>query len=83
VAVSLDFQVPRTGGLILQTYLTHDVYEKNYGGHDTRLWGRFIMQVSHLALIGLPPPVGSVYQFGMSPQRRKSSDTSPADGCGG
>ena len=30
------------GGLILQTYLTHDVYEQNYGGHDTRLWGRFI-----------------------------------------
>jgi Putative MetA-pathway of phenol degradation len=31
------------GGLILQTYLTHDVYERNYGGHDTRLWGRFII----------------------------------------
>jgi hypothetical protein len=31
------------GGLILQTYLTTDVYEKNYGGHDTRLWGRMII----------------------------------------
>jgi hypothetical protein len=31
------------GGLILQTYLTTDVYEKNYGGHDTRLWGRVII----------------------------------------
>jgi hypothetical protein len=28
---------------ILQAYLTTDVYEKNYGGHDTRLWGRFII----------------------------------------
>ena len=33
------------GGLILQAYLTTDVYEKNYGGHDTRLWGRFIIPV--------------------------------------
>jgi hypothetical protein len=39
------------GGLILQTYLTTDVYEKNYGGHDTRLWGRFIMP------LWLPPAV--------------------------
>jgi hypothetical protein len=31
------------GGLILQAYLTTDVYEKNYGGHDTRLWGRVIL----------------------------------------
>jgi hypothetical protein len=31
------------GGAILQAYLTHDVYEKNYGGHDTRLWGRVIL----------------------------------------
>ena len=31
------------GGLILQAYVTTDVYEKNYGGHDTRLWGRVIL----------------------------------------
>ena len=31
------------GPVILQAYLTTDVYEKNYGGHDTRLWGRFII----------------------------------------
>jgi hypothetical protein len=29
-------------GLILQAYLTTDVYQKNYGGQDTRLWGRVI-----------------------------------------
>jgi hypothetical protein len=29
-------------GLILQAYVTTDVYEKNYGGHDTRVWGRVI-----------------------------------------
>ena len=33
------------GTVILQAYLTTDVYEKNYGGHDTRLWGRFIIPV--------------------------------------
>ena len=33
------------GPVILQAYLTTDVYEKNYGGHDTRLWGRFIIPV--------------------------------------
>jgi hypothetical protein len=31
------------GPAILQAYLTTDVYEKNYGGHDTRLWGRVIL----------------------------------------
>ena len=33
--------------------------------------------VSHLALIGLRPPDGSLHQYGMSPQRSGSSDTSP------
>jgi len=31
------------GPVILQGYLTTDVYEKNYGGHDTRIWGRIIV----------------------------------------
>jgi hypothetical protein len=31
------------GPVILQAYLTTDVYEKNYGGHDTRLWARIIV----------------------------------------
>ena len=26
------------GPAVLQTYLTRDVYQKNYGGYDTRLW---------------------------------------------
>jgi len=28
------------GPLVLQAYLTRDVYQKNYGGYDTRLWTR-------------------------------------------
>ena len=31
------------GPVILQAYLTTDVYEQNYGGNDTRLWGRIIV----------------------------------------
>jgi hypothetical protein len=31
------------GPAILQAYLTTDVYQKNYGGQDTRLWGRVIL----------------------------------------
>ena len=33
------------GPLTLQGYVTTDVYEKNYGGHDTRVWGRIILPV--------------------------------------
>src|ERR1700755_486033 len=33
--------------------------------------------VSHLALMGLRPPVGSLHQYGIRPQRSGSSDTSP------
>src|SRR6266550_1529408 len=33
--------------------------------------------VSHLALLGLRPPIGSVHQYGIKPQRNGSSDTSP------
>lgn len=35
------------GPVILQGYLTTDVYEKNYGGHDTRLWGRIIVPLGN------------------------------------
>lgn len=31
------------GPVITQLYLTTDVYEQNYGGHDTRLWTRVII----------------------------------------
>ena len=33
------------GPLTLQTYVTTDVHEQNYGGRDTRVWGRLIVPV--------------------------------------
>jgi Putative MetA-pathway of phenol degradation len=33
------------GPAILQTYLTRDVYQKNYGGYDTRLWASIAFKV--------------------------------------
>lgn len=38
------------GPVILQAYLTSDVYEDNYGGYDTRGWGRIIIP------LWTPPP---------------------------
>lgn len=38
------------GPVILQAYLTTDVYEDNYGGYDTRGWGRIIIPLWN------PPP---------------------------
>jgi hypothetical protein len=35
------------GPVILQAYLTTDVYEKNYGGHDTRFWARVIVPLGN------------------------------------
>jgi hypothetical protein len=48
------------GPVILQAYLTTDVYEKNYGGHDTRLWGRFIIPV----WLPSTPPTTPLYRRG-------------------
>lgn len=31
------------GPVIAQAYLTHDVFQKNYGGEETRVWGRLIV----------------------------------------
>jgi hypothetical protein len=31
------------GNITLQGYLTTEVHQRNYGGHDTRLWGRMIV----------------------------------------
>jgi hypothetical protein len=31
------------GALKTQVYLTHDIYQQNYGGYDTRIWGRIIL----------------------------------------
>lgn len=42
------------GPLILQTYLTTDVYQENYGGYDTRLWTRVIFP------LWLPPAPANV-----------------------
>ena len=50
------------GGLILQTYLTTDVYEKNYGGHDTRLWGRVIIPL--WAPLAAPAATPMMYRKG-------------------
>src|SRR6478672_4224803 len=36
-----------------------------------------VCTVSHLALMGLRPPCGSLHQFGIRPQRSGSSETSP------
>lgn len=33
------------GPVIAQLYVTTDVYEQNYGGHDTRVWTRLIVPV--------------------------------------
>jgi hypothetical protein len=33
------------GPIIVQGYVTTDVYEKNYGGFDTRVWGRLIIPI--------------------------------------
>ncbi|MFG1346393.1 transporter [Xanthobacter autotrophicus DSM 431] len=38
------------GPVILQGYVTTDVYEENYGGKDTRVWGRIIIPLWN------PPP---------------------------
>jgi hypothetical protein len=40
------------GPAILQIYATSEVYEKNYGGKDTRLWSRLVVP------LGSPPPPG-------------------------
>jgi hypothetical protein len=45
------------GAVILQGYLTSDVYEKNYGGKDVRGWARVILPLNVAgAPFGPPPP---------------------------
>jgi hypothetical protein len=31
------------GNLVTQVYVSRDVYQENYGGYDTRVWGRIII----------------------------------------
>ena len=35
------------GPVNLQAYLTTDLYEENYGGRDTRVWGRVVIPLRH------------------------------------
>jgi len=45
------------GPVVLQGYLTTDVYEKNYGGHDIRGWARVILPLNVAgAPFGPSPP---------------------------
>jgi hypothetical protein len=45
------------GPVVLQGYLTTDVYERNYGGHDTRGWVRVILPLNVAgAPFGPPAP---------------------------
>src|SRR5262245_29974387 len=45
------------GAVVLQGYLTSDVYEKNYGGQDVRGWVRVVLPLNVAgAPFGPPPP---------------------------
>lgn len=44
------------GPVILQAYLTRDVAESNYGGYDTRFWGRIIIPMLDAAPAPAPLP---------------------------
>jgi hypothetical protein len=48
------------GPVTVQAYASHDVYEKNYGGHDTRLWTRFIIPI----WTPPAPPAAPLYRKG-------------------
>jgi len=41
------------GPLVLQGWLTSDVYERNYGGHDIRGWARIVLPLQ--SVFGAPP----------------------------
>jgi hypothetical protein len=45
------------GTLVLQAYLTRDVVEHNYGGFDTRLWGRIVIPLANP--LAAPAPVST------------------------
>ena len=49
------------GPITLQGYATTDVYEKNYGGFDTRVWGRLIIPIWTPAA---PAPTPKIYRKG-------------------
>lgn len=44
------------GPVILQAYLTTDVYQQSYGGYDTRFWARVVIPLWSPAA---PPPIAT------------------------
>ncbi|HLK83325.1 MAG TPA: transporter [Xanthobacteraceae bacterium] len=50
------------GPVILQAYLTRDVAESNYGGFDTRVWGRIIIPLGNPFATPAPAPTGPMYR---------------------
>ena len=50
------------GPVILQAYLTRDVAESNYGGFDTRVWGRIIVPLGNPLATPAPAPTGPMYR---------------------
>jgi hypothetical protein len=49
------------GTVVLQTFLTRDVVEHNYGGYDTRLWGRIVIPLGNPFGGPAPAPTGPMY----------------------
>lgn len=49
------------GAVILQTYLTTEVVENNYGGHDTRGWTRIVLPLGKLFEEPKPAPIMRKY----------------------
>jgi hypothetical protein len=51
------------GPVTLQGYVTRDVYQRNYGGYDTRVWGRIIVPVWTPAAAPAPAPAPLVRKY--------------------
>jgi hypothetical protein len=49
------------GPVIMQAYVTTEVSENNYGGHDTRGWGRIILPLTKLFEQPAPAPIARKY----------------------
>ena len=56
VLVGYDF-----GPVIMQAYVTTEVSQNNYGGHDTRGWGRIILPLRKLFEQPAPAPIMRKY----------------------
>jgi hypothetical protein len=49
------------GTMVLQVYLTRDVVEHNYGGFDTRAWGRIVIPLGNPFATPAPVAAGPMY----------------------